>query len=108
MSVVDPPELRVRLRARKSSLTSGVPASRLVVLLLGWFWVVVGAEYTFERRGDMSPSSLRRASAVPLLLAATSSMSTPSNSGSRVWRRIEAATIEGDEWCEWIEDERCE
>lgn len=57
-----------------------------------------------DTRGDGIPSSFRSASAVLSSLAATCSTSGSNPAAnSRVWRRIEAAMMEGDEWCEWVE-----
>lgn len=99
----EPPVLlRARRRDHPSSLAGAVPVSRLVVLLRAP--ALPGPERTLETRGDESPSSLRSASAVPLSAAATVSISMPSNSGSRVWRRMDAAMMEGDEWWEWKEE----
>lgn len=51
-------------------------------------------------RGELMPSSLARAAAVPSSIAAACSMSTSTPSSSRVCRRMEAAMMDGDEWCE--------
>lgn len=73
-----------------------VPASRLVVRLRTTMLPFADATMDLERRGDDDeprPSSLRIASDAPESLET----STPSCTRSRVWRRIEAAIIDGED-----------
>ena len=82
------------------------PALRLVLRLRGSDDAAGAGAVVDEMRdmrGELRPSSLASAAAVPSSTAAARSMSTSAPSTSRVWRRIDAATIDGDEWCEWNE-----
>lgn len=90
------------LESRRGVVDEASPAFLLVLRLRGSDDGAVVDE-TRDTRGELRPSSLASAAAVPSFEAAACSMSTSTPSSSRVCRRMDAATIDGDEWCEWNE-----